>query len=351
MADELFDGVCLAIDEQSAFGTVNATVAALTGTIDETDGCVLGVKDAGDAESGVTIPNIEAVVREVAVVAGSWTEQADSFLRTAINNFSIAFPIQGNGATATPAAGEAKPFLGLDAIWESVGLDGANGTSPVYEYTPRATTIYTTAKLFVGDLSFVFQDCLVESTSIVFTPGGNGICTANFKVGSHDPATQFADGVTFPTVTYGTQSTLAAPTVEGVAFAAFGQTRGFENLTINITNTVEEYGDSNVDTTGLRQSQTRRVITVDGTIYVATADSDAAYQNLVSTSAPTADLSFQLGTAAGATDTINAAKFEVNNLQNKDIKYNRIGTALAVELSGAKATSTTAGTEFKLTFN
>ena len=98
-------------------------------------------------------------------------------------------------------------------------------------------------------------------------------------------------------------------------------------------------------------AQTRRVITVDGTLYINATDSEAAYQNLIATVAPTADLSFQIGTIATPTDTINAFKFEVNNLQGKGIKYNRIGQALVVEISGAKATGLTAGSEFTLTFN
>jgi hypothetical protein len=350
MADEVFDGIALAIDEQSAFGTVNATIRDL-GNGDSTNGYVLGDRNSGDAESGITFPTISPIVREIVAVGGSFTESADAFIRALVEGLTITFAMQGNGAASgAPDAGAAKPFLGLDAIWENLGLTGANGTSPVYEYTPRVTQtlIYSTIKLFVGDLSFALQDCIPESASIEFTPGGNGLCTVNFKVGELDT---FADGVTFPVVDYTTQKSLAAPTIEGVAFGSFGQTRGFENLTITVTNNVEEYGDSNVDTTGLRYAQTRRVITVDGRLYINATDSAAEYDATVATTAPTADLSFQVGTAAGAAATINAYKLEVNNLQSKGIKYDRTGQAMMVELSGAKATGLTAGSEFMLTFN
>jgi hypothetical protein len=354
MADEVFDGMALAIDEQSTFGTINATIRDL-GNGGSTDGYVLGDRNSGDAESGITFPTISPIVREVVAVGGSFTESADAFIRTLVEGLAITFPMQGNGATATPAAGEAKPFLGLDAIWESLGLTGANGTSPVYEYTPRTSqsVTYSTIKLFVGDLSFALQDCVPESASIEFTPGGNGLCTVNFKVGELDT---FADTVTFPTIDYTTQKSLAAPTIEGVDFTwgtghPGSPDSGFETLTIDIANTVEEYGDSNVDTTGLRYAQTRRVISVSGRLYVIAADSDYAYQNVISATAPTDDLSFQVGTAAGAAATINAYKVEVNNLQGKGIEYDRTGQVLSVELTDSKATSTTAGTEFKLTFN
>jgi hypothetical protein len=138
-----------------------------------------------------------------------------------------------------------------------------------------------------------------------------------------------------------------------VAFAGFGQTRGFENLTVTCSNTIEEYQDSNIATTGIRQAQTRRQFLVDGTLYINDTDVDAAYAQLASTSAPTNDMTFQVGDpdVGGAETALNAFLFSINNVEAKDIKYNRIGSALAVELSGCKATSTTANTEFTLTFN
>jgi len=351
--DELFDGVAIALGTQaSGFGTVNATVAALSGALVVGDGIILGDKNSGDAESGITIPNLSAVVREVAQIQGTFTAQADEFVRTVTEGLAITFPLKGNGAdSGVPTAGNAQPDAGIDELWGTAGLVGANGAAaPDYIFTPRATAEYSTVKLWVADLSWVFQDCLVDVATIAFTPGGNALITANIKVGSINA---FADTITFPTFTWGTQSSLAAPTVEGVAFGAFGQTRGFEDLTITISNAIEEFGDANVATTGIRQSQKDRVITVDGRIYLETADSDAEYQALISTSAPTADLTMQLGTAetGGGSETINAALISVNNLQAKDIKYDRTGTAAVVELAGAKATSTTAGTEFSIEYN
>jgi hypothetical protein len=356
MADELFDGVCFAMDIQdSGFGTPDATIAALSGTINQTHGCVLGDKGSGDAESGITLPTIAPKYRDKKDVDDSYTQSADSFIKALVEGFSITFPLQGNGADAgDPTAGNAIPDLGIWAIWRSLGMLGANGAAaPDYKFTPEYATTYSTIKLWYGDFSIVFSDCLVDSASLVWTPGdtGLGLMTANIKVGTFDPA-DFTDGVAFPTVTYGFQSSLSAPAVEGVAFT-WGQVRGFENLTVNINNTVEEFGDSNVATTGVRQSQTKRLITVDGTLYINATDSDFAFQNAVSASAPTTDLSFQVGDpdVGGAETSLNAYKVEVNNLQAKSIKHNRIGTALAVELSGAKATSTTAGTEFMFEYN
>jgi hypothetical protein len=147
-------------------------------------------------------------------------------------------------------------------------------------------------------------------------------------------------------------ASLAGPTVEGVAFTAFNQQRGFENLSIAIKSDLARFPDSNVATSGERISLTKREIGVTGTLYGLLDNTEAAHANLIDTSAPTHDLSFQVGKVNdGDPDVNNAFKFEVNNLQANDIKHNRVGDASAVEIGDSKATSTTAGTEFTLTLN
>lgn len=353
MADQAFNGVGFAIQTQAAYGTVDPECKALSGALVAADGIILGDKGFGDAESGVTLPNFQAVMREVQQVAGTYTAQADAFVREAVEGLSITFPLKGNGADAgAPDAGAALPDVGIDNLYEIAGLVGANGAAaPDYAYTPRASTIYGTIHLWVADLDFILQDCLVETLEIALNASGNAFVTANIKVGKLE---SWNDGVTFPTFTWGAQSSLAAPTVEGVAFAAFGQTRGFQDeLRITITNGIEEFTDSNVTDTGIRLSQRDRVITVDGRLYLESTDSAAEHTALVSTSAPTADLSLQLGTAdvAGEVTALNACLINVNNLQARDIKYDRTGANTVVELTGAKATGTTGGDEFMLEYN
>ena len=350
--DETFNGVAVAVGVQTAFGTPHTSVPGLTTPLTLADGCVLGDAESGDAESGITIPNIVGIYRDVAKVAGSYTESADAFQKADVTGFSIAWVMQGNGATSTPTPGEADLSViipGLEAILESAGLEGAaGGAGGEQDYTTRSgANIYTTWKIWHGDLAFVFSDCLVESLTFEFIPGGFCIATANILVGTFDTTTA-VDGFTFPVIDYEEMASLAGPIVEGVAFN-WHETHGFENLTVTITNTIEKAGDSNVATTGERQAQTRRVISVNGTLYVETTDSDDHFQNLIATAAQTVDLSFQVGTVSD--DPYNAFKIEVFNLQAKDIKYNRIGTALVVELNDSKATSTTASTEFQLTMN
>ncbi len=353
MADQTFSGVALAIGVQSAFGTVNSTIKALSGALVVGDGIILGDKSSGDAESGITLPNHSAIIREAAQVASTFTQQADDFLRELVEGLAITFPLKGNGADAgVPDAGNALPDAGIDAFWGCAGLVGANGSgAPDYKYTPRATAEYHTVHLWVADLDFIFQDCLVETATINLSTGAAALITGNIKVGALESRN---DGVTFPTFTWGTQLSLAAPVVAGVNFTAFGQVRGFEgDLNITIANGIEEFGDSNVAITGVRQAQTNRIITVDGRLYQNSTDSSAEHDALVATVAPTADLTLQLGTAdvGGVVTALNAALINVNNLQAKDIKYDRTGEDTVVEISGAKATGTAGGDEFMLEYN
>lgn len=356
--DTTFSGVAVAVAIQSSgFGSPDGTIAGLTTPLTLASGVVLGDAESGDAESGITIPNIVGVHRSVAVVAASFTESADAFQKAEVNGFSISWIMQGNGVTAanpiSTNAGEAEvedTIPGMDAIFQSAGLEAADGTTPVVEYTPSASAnIYTTWKLWHGDLAFVFSDCLVESLTFEFTPGGFCIVTANVAVGTFDHTTA-VDGFTFPTIDYEEMASLTGPTVENVAFDWY-ETHGFENLTVTIAAEIAKFGDSNVATTGERQSFTKRVISVNGTLYVEATTSDAHFTNLKGTTAPIEDIVFQVGTVTIADAIYNSFKMEVNNLQAKDIKYNRIGTALVVELNDAKATATTAGAEFMLTLN
>ncbi len=365
MADESW-GVALAVGNQTALGTVNATIAALSGSLDSSDGFVLGDGESGDAESGITLPDFVRQARAVADVADSFTKQASSFQRVDTQNLSITIQLKGNGEAtdATPAVGEASiltatnpedQFAGVDALWQAAGLVGANGGANVeYDYTPRIgatspSTRYVTIKLWVGDLSFVLQDCIVDSAVLTFPPGGTALCTFNLRVGSHDPDTQFNDGVTIPTIDYGSQASLSAPIVQGVA-NAWSTTRGYRELTITINQGIEEIADGN-QATGVRLVQGERAITLDGAIWVDAAGSSFDFDNVVGTSAPTADMSFTVGTPSTAEDDVNNALIlECNNLEHQSVKYNREGTTMVTEFTGAKCTATGAGLEFSLIY-
>lgn len=348
--------VAIAFGVQSALGTQNGTIAALSGTKDETDGFVLGDRESGDAESGISIPDFVRESREAADAAGSFTRQSSSFDRLTAGGLAITIHLKGNGATSTPAAGEAIPNPGIAALFEAAGLVGADGANPVYEFTPRIsattpTTRYLTAKLFQSGEAWVLADIVCESTAIQLQPGGTSLVTFNMRVGAHVPATDKTTGLTFPTITYGNQTSLRAPTTQGVGFVWGGVTapdHGQNEFTLTITQEVEEVDDAN-QTTGKRTVVSGRSFDVSGRIFTDSDDTDFEWQKTVG-DAPTEDMSWQLGSAAAATEIINGLKFEVNNVELESVSYDREGTVTVAEIAG-HATGTTAGSEFKLTYN
>ncbi len=332
----------IALGVQADVDTINATIRDLSGSLSSTDGIVLGDRESGEGESGITLPQFTRVSRERADLT-SFTQQANSFLRTEATSFEVAFSLQGNGASATPSAGEAKPFAGIDAIFQGAGLAGANGTSPDYEYTPDSVTTYLTIKLWDGDIAYVFKSCVIETLSLPFVAADVVIVKASIRVGEVVSAT---DATSFPTFTYGTQASLSAPQVVSAAFTFGGRTR-FANLALSIANAIEEVPDSS-QATGLRLSQTARSFVISGQIDTDDSDTDFEHTNLEGTTAPTGDATWRIGTAAGASDTMNGWNVEANNLQIDDYKRVRAGDSMAATIT-AHCTAATAATQFKIT--
>ena len=344
MADQNF-AAGFAIGIQVDVDTLNATIAGLTGALDSSDGIVLGVADAGLGETGITLPNFAREAVEVADVVGSFTRQANSFEKVNVEGFDITWLLKGNGVASTPSAGQAKPLAGIDALIEIAGLDGANGTSPVYEYTPAVGTTYGTIKLWVGDVAYVFKSCVINRMLFTFVGGDSVRVTSSIRISSVESVT---DGTALPTFDYTTQSSLAAPPLVGAGFD-WGPTRGFNKMDLTINNTLEEFADSN-QATGVRVSQTDRSIEMDAVILVDDSDTDYEYSNLSASAAPTDDAIFQLGDVAGATDPLNAVKVEFNNPIADSFQPDRLGDLLVSNVI-AHATGTAAGNEFMLTFN
>jgi hypothetical protein len=335
----------IAVGIQSAFGTVSPTIPGLGTAVDETDGAVLGDRESGDGESGITLPSIVRISRERADLG--FSRQKDSFQRQEGQGLSIAFELKGNGSTTTtPLAGEAKPLPGIDAIMESAGLTGANGTAPVYEYTPTPNVSnYATIKLWDGDLSFVFQDCIIESLELPQTGGEIVIAVANYRIGQINSI----QAETFPTFTYGTMATLSAPSVVSAGFV-HGTSREFQEANININNNIEEIPAGN-QISGRRLSQTTRRIDFSGLL-----DDDVAvplfdYNNIADTLSNLEDVTWRIGVAAGGTDLVNGVSFDISELQTLDVKADRGGDLRQVQIEGQATSVAAAGDEFKITFD
>lgn len=351
MADETFQ-VAVAVGLQAAFGTADLTIAGLdiTSGLDETDGLIRGVRDAGDGESGITIPNFVRVFREKAITG--LTQNFSTFLNTAVDGLQIAYEVKGNGATTTtPASAEAKPLAAIDALNEGVGFDGTAITAPAYIYTPRASLQYLTLKLWVADMSWVLRDCLVSQRSTVYAPGDVAVRTDSIAVGAVDDVTPPAESIGAWSISYGSMDSLAAPVIEGVTHA-WGVSRGFAALTINVNQNVGTVPDS-AQTPAVRQVATQaREITASASVYLdgASGNSDFEYNELIKAVANTATFVFRLGPVAGASDVVNGVLTTLSNPEVRNVKYRSDGVnALAdVELVCVDGT---AGSEYTETYN
>jgi hypothetical protein len=352
VAVESFDGVVLAIDEQTAFGTVNATVRDLdiTTPLTEAMGVVVGDREAGDAESGITLPTFEPFRRELAAVGQ--TQNFASFVREAFGDLVVAYHVKGNGATisSTPGLGECKPVMGIDALNLIAGLSGADGTAPIYTYTPAAAAVYATIKMWWGDLSFCWQDCIIGQRSTVYTPGNFGVRTDTIKLGAI-VAAGVADGLVFTSPTPGFQTTMAAPTIEGIV-NTWSMERGWNELTISINNNIEEIGNCNVADTGIKfvQKMPREITASVKGLWVGTTNSDYEYNQSKLSAAPTDGFTFQVGTVGVGDAQANAYKVTLENPAVDSLKYDRLGTDLVadVELS---ARDGSAAAEYTETYN
>ena len=350
MADVGFQ-IAIAVGLQSDFDTISATIPGLSGALDETDGIVLGDRESGDFESGISAPQFVRESRAVADVPGSFTAAGDTFLRASADGLEISWHVKGNGVVSTPSASQAKPHEGIDALHEMAGLVGSAGTSPVYNYTPRKTstvggiTKYGTVKLWIGDLAWVLKSCTVSSFRLSVQPSGIIVATAALQVGS---IASLTDSVTFPTFDYGTQASLSANTVQNVT-TNWGATRGWESLEIEIANSIEFAQDS-AQPDGQRLIQTGRRVNVSSRLYVDSSDSDWEFQALQLSAAPTADLTFQLGAIAGAADPLNALRVDVDDLQVTSMKPSPTGEVLVAEIEG-HGTGLTGGSEALIQYN
>jgi hypothetical protein len=350
VAVESFDGVVLAIDAQSAFGTVDGTIRDLniTTPLTEAMGVVVGYREAGDAESGITLPSFEPFRRELAAVGQ--TQNFANFVREAFGDLVITYIVKGNGATITNpvAVDDCKPAKGIDALNQIAGLSGTGvALAPVYRYTPAASETYATIKMWWGDLSFCWQDCIINTRSTVYTPGETGLRTDTIKLGAIVSA-GVADGIVFTSPTAGPQTTMAAPAIEGVV-NTWNMERGWNELTITINNNIEEIGNCNVADTGIKFSQKmpREITASVKGLWVGTTNSDYEYEQTKLTAAPTDGFTFQVGTVGIADATANAYKVTLENPVVDSLKYDRLGTDLVadVELSARDATAAAEYTE------
>ena len=135
--------MAVAFGEQVAQGTILAATRDLAGALDLTNGIVLGDKESGQMESGISISFVREG-RDRPVVGGSQTWQQDEFLRQQVGTFSVAFPFSGNRkTTTTPLDAEFQQDPGIEAILKACGLtSAADGSGVGWEYLPGLPVVF-----------------------------------------------------------------------------------------------------------------------------------------------------------------------------------------------------------------
>ena len=360
---EIGFGLALAVGSQSALGTINATVQALAGALGITNGILLG-DASGTGESGFDFA-VAREARDQADVSLSFTAQPATFLRRTVETFTIALQLKGAGTVAL-AGLAASPVVdgdldisvnypGLYALLRASGWVGAAdaGATDAFILTPEDAVPFT-AKLWSGQgsnaVASVLMDCIVNSLSIDFTPGEVAVATFECQ----GTVVSQTGGTTAPTLTFGHIASISAPTLisAGHSFGIGAAARDFESLTLTISQEVEETGASN-SPTGKRQRQTRRRITFDAVILADTGDDDFEEALLATTSAPTADLIFNLwgptAAAVAPSGEVRSLTIEVLNVEIKRIAEAKVGSAKARQISG-QATGPTAESEARIIF-
>ncbi len=338
-------GVLVAVGIQTVLGTANAAIVALSDAdVDETDGIILGDIDSGDDNTGITLPEFVRQSQAIPDHAGSFTKKATLFEKIGAEGMAITFQLKGSGAANTPLPEEAKPLVGIDALYEGAGLVGLAVVAgdPKYAYTPNAGTKYITIRLWSAEQSWVFQDCLVETLTFPFVGGETTVVTASIRVGS----VLSHDILALPgLIEYGTMETLTPPLTELTAYQ-WGSTRGFGNLTVEISNAIEDIEDSN-KIGGIRIDQSERAFNVTGSIWMDDADIDFEYQQVID-GAVAVTATGRVGTLDA--DPLNGFSFALVNLDVTSVNYEKAGAFTRALIEG-NLTSTTPNTEFTLTFD
>lgn len=290
-----------------------------SGAFDLSNGAVLGDPSAGAGESGVSL-SLGKMLSEKAVLTGSYTRGFANFVSRVVEGFQVVLPLKGNGeTTGTPVAADFTPDVGIVSLYRAAGLVGA-ASGAQWQFTPVPTDLVTCAVMTGNDvdgggngLQIILRDVEAKSLTFDFTPGETA--TATFDLGGvFDSLNQTGTWPTIP-FEYGNQASLSAPAVQSVGFQWGPDTPtpravGFSQLSLIIDLGSEDVLSSNAKG-GTVPRQTDRNIKISATIDAASAmtyEIDQLAESLIANADP---LTFQIGTAAGASQIANALAFSV----------------------------------------
>ena len=339
----------VAFATQSAEGTINATLDAITTTLTSAQGLILGHPASGVNKSGLTL-GIGRVSDPKAFVGSSFTKPLSDFMRAEIPTFTFAFPFCGSRAdAANPVVDDDLiPITGIDALLEGAYMTGAAdpGATDAHVYTYGTTFPITALVYFYGN-RLELIDCRC-SLSIDFTPGAVPICTATVFVGSI--ADHSKPGYLVPAeLTYSEQASVSAPTVVSVA-NAWQDTRGFSAMTVNINPNIEDVPDSN-NVVGSVKDLSDRETTFEGTLFADdSVDEGYEYSQIIAAADGSLDaLGWQVGTTTVASGPAKAFTIAASNPELVNYDIASLGQKAGADVS-IVAREDVANTEFYLTF-
>ena len=348
MADYSFEAFVL-FATQTAAGTYNAGLDALTTTLDRTDGLVLGSAGEGVKDSGLTL-GLGREFEERAVTGSGFTRALSNFLRASVPTFTFVMPFVGSreDASTPPVDGDmdlSTTLPGLDALMEGAGLEGAawaGGVGHTYKFASPAPI---SALLYVSGNRLELLDCRVD-LSIEFTPGTVPKLTATVSVGSvKDHSTYTPGGIT---AIYDAQQTVSAPVVESAGHV-WGTSRDFESGTLSFGTTIEDKQRSNV-TSGISKRITNREVRWTARVLMDSADVDFEYQQLVATSAGAlSQMSFGVGDVATDGNPVERVELYMPQPEVESLSLTEDGNDAIADVV-LRASHTTANEELEIRF-
>lgn len=326
--------VAVAFATQSAEGTYDPTLDAITDTLTYTDGLLLGDPESGVRESGLSL-TFGRKKKDKAFLGATFTRPLSDFLLAEVPTLSFAMPFCGNRKTQSgaPADSDGTPIAGLDALLEAAGLTGAAWGSGVgWQYIYGSTNPISGLIYYSGE-RVELLDCRAQ-LSIAFTAGEVPVLTATVEVGSiKDHSLAAIPG----TLTWGPgagegQAERSAPKTLGAGFTwRDGPARGgFSEGTLNLTPAYTDIGDCNA-ATGLVKEQEDRETSFEATIFSDdTTDDGHEYEQLTTESQAVLDqMSFLVGTAMADGEPVEAVGIIMDDPEPETIEVTNLGTKRA----------------------
>ena len=238
------------------------------------EGLILGDASAGVAESGLEFA-LGRLSNEGSPLGSSFSRGLSDFLGYELNQFSVTIPFCGNRSTVglLPTDIEVQPINALSALLEALGMTGvaAGGGPPGDIWNFSSTSRVASGLVYYNGTRVGIRDIRVADVSIELAPGGIPIATFGLRgTVAYDPEPDdISDGLTLD---YGDQDDVSAPVVEGVG-NTWGPVEGWSQMSLTVTNDLQEVGDSN-QTPALSDEPAGRVSQFSATLYTQDSNKD-----------------------------------------------------------------------------